>query len=108
MSVFSGVKWLSLQQPLILAAAMMTGKNVNEILNMEVHERAKLLDTVIGEVKDVTAAAVAGTDPAGPGGVTLTEGEMALIIDEAADPKEAAKALLDYRVGGEDGGEAGS
>ncbi len=105
--MFGEVKFLALQQPLILLVSMMTGKNVTEIINMEVHERMVLVDRVVGEVKDVTAAGVAATDPAGPGGVTLTEEELATIIDEAGDVKDVARELVNYRAGGADGGATG-
>ena len=106
MSIFSEVKWLTLQQPIILVVSMMTGKNVHEILAMEGHERAKLIDAVVGEVKDVTASFAAATDPAGPAGVTMTEEEWANLLDEADDVPEAVRSVAEYTTG-VDGGSTG-
>lgn len=99
MSGFAKVDLLALQQPLIMLASMLTGKPVAEILALEVHERAKLVDSVVGETKDLTAAVVSATDPAGPGGVTLTDVEANQIVAEAADIGTAVKALGAYRAG---------
>lgn len=93
------VNWLSLQQPMIMLASLLSGKPVQEILAMEVHERLKLIDQVVGELKDVTAAGAAATDPAGPGGVTMTEAEWTTIVDESDDIGTAVRRALDYRTG---------
>ena len=105
--MFDQVKWFTLQQPIIMLVAMVTGKDINELLRMEVHERLKLINQIISEIGDVTTAAVVATDPAGPGGVTITEEEFAIMIDEAADIKTAAKALTDSFTGTTDGGATG-
>lgn len=93
MSNFSTTQWIALQQPLIMVASMLTGKPVAEILAMEVHERAVLLHQASIQVSELLGAVAAGTDPAGPGGVTLTEGEVATIVDEANDIPEAIAAF---------------
>lgn len=98
---FKSVNWLSLQQPLILMATMVTGKPITEIFAMEVHERLKLLDKLAGDIKDITAAGVAATDPAGPGGVTFTEEEWAKLVNEADDPKAVVQAIIGYHSGGD-------
>lgn len=93
MSNFSTTQWIALQQPLIMVASMLTGKPVAEILAMEVHERAVLLHQASIQVSELLGAVAAGTDPAGPGGVTLTEVEVATIVDEANDIPEAIAAF---------------
>lgn len=93
MSNFSTTQWIALQQPLIMVASMLTGKPVAEILAMEVHERAVLLHQASIQVSELLGAVAAGTAPAGPGGVTLTEGEVATIVDEANDIPEAIAAF---------------
>ena len=93
MSSFTQTQWIALQQPLIMVASMLTGKPVAEILAMEVHGRAVLLHRISVEAAELLGAVAAGTDPAGPGGVTLTEAEVATIVDEANDIPEAVKAL---------------
>lgn len=93
MPAFSTVQWVSLQNPLIMVASMLTGKDVSAILAMEVHERAVLLNAVAVQVSELTGAVADATDPAGPGGVTLTEAEVAEIVDEAKDIPEAVNAF---------------
>ncbi len=93
MSNFSTAQWIALQQPLIVVASMLTGKPIQEILAMEVHERAVLLHQVSVEIEQLLGVVATSTDPAGPGGVTLTEAEVATIVDEANDVPAAIAAL---------------
>lgn len=93
MPSFSTTQWIALQNPLIMLASMLTGKDVAAILAMNVHERAVLLHTVSVELEQLLGAVESSTDPAGPGGVTLTEIEVAQIVDEADDVPAAVKAL---------------
>ncbi len=95
MSLFDKVNWLSLQQPLIMVVAMVTGKDINKILALNVHQRLILIEEVLGQVGELVNAGVMATDPVGPGGVTLTEEEYATIVDEADDIVPAVEALLD-------------
>lgn len=95
--MFSATKLLSLQQPMIMLASMLTGQDVNSILALEVNERAKLLHQVAGELTDLTEAMVRATDPTGDSGVALTEAELAAIIDEAGDVKVAVENMAAYR-----------
>lgn len=103
--MFSNINWLSLQGPLLMVVSMVTGKDVNTLLALEVHERLALINVVFAEVTDVTAAAAAATDPAGPSGVTMTDEEFQLIVAEAKEVKDAVDTLLAYSTG--DGGTTG-
>jgi len=96
------MNWIAMQSPAIFLASMIFGVDVNTILAMEVHERAKLLDDAALQFKELTAAVVAATDPAGPGGVTLTEEELAILVDEADDLPGAAMAIVDSFTGGDE------
>lgn len=93
MPQFTSVQWISLQQPLIMVASMLTGKDVAAILAMNVHERCVLLDYVVVQIHELVAAAADATDPTSPGGVTLTEAEVSVIVDQADDIPAAIKAF---------------
>ncbi len=93
MPSFTSTQWITLQQPLLMVASMLTGKDVAAILAMEVHERVVLLHGVSVQLAELFGAAATATDPTSPGGVTLTEAEVATIIDEADDVPEAVGLL---------------
>ena len=94
-TIFGKVKFLAIQQPLILLVSMLTGKDVTEILALNIHQRLVLIREVVFEVLQVVEAGVEATDPAGDGGVTLTEDELAKIIDEADDVGPAVDNILE-------------
>lgn len=95
MPAFTTAQWIALQNPLIMLASMITGQPIAEILVMEVHARAVLLHGVTVELEQLLGTVESATDPAGPGGVTLTEAEVAEIVDEANDIPGAIAALRD-------------
>lgn len=88
---------LALQQTVFALVSLITGKSIEEILAMEVHERCVLLDGAVGHVKGLTSAMSAGSDPNGPGGVALTQSEIDAIVAEAANIHDATSALIAYR-----------
>lgn len=88
---------VSLQQPLVMIASLLTGKDVGAILALEVHERVVLLDECLLAVKELTAVMRAATDPASESGVTLSESEVAAIVAEADDVPQAVRDLTGYR-----------
>ena len=92
--MFKNIKWMRMQQPLLLLVSMVTGKNVTEFITMNVYDRLVLARAVLIEVVELVSAGIDAVDPAGPGGVTMTEEEWERIVDEADDPKAAVMALL--------------